>query len=97
MLFQDRHCDGGSKRAKASVCLQAFISAVPRGCVNIHTSLTNAADPAATGSTLPRLWQITNRSSAFKGNERERNYWLFFYNLSECCKIVDVQYFSRNS
>jgi len=72
MLFQDRHCDGGSKRARASVCLQAFISAVPRGCVNVHTSLTNAADLAATGQPFRGCDRLRTGRQLSKGTTKER-------------------------
>lgn len=83
--------------AGASVCLQAFISVVPRGCVNVRIyMLTNAADPAV--ASQPFRGCVSLRSaSAYKGNnkrkrerEKERKLLIsFLYNLSGYCKIAN--------
>lgn len=72
MLFRDHHRDDGSERVRANVCLQAFISVVPRERVNVRTSLTNAADPAAAGQPFRGCDRLRTGRQLSKGTTRAR-------------------------
>lgn len=60
------------KRACENVCLQAFISAVLRERVNVRTSLTNAADPAAAGQPFRGCDRLRTGRQLSKGTMRAR-------------------------